>query len=245
MSDVYAAMDLELNTESSNKREYFDLIEVGLVIYENGTFNILEKYQSYVKTKKAPIFERITELTGITQDIIDEKGKDFLTVYAEMVDIVKKYKVKKIYTWGDYDEVALGKNCKMYPIVPDKHTILRKIEDYAAIMEKLLRIRGLSLEEAVYIYNADKDDISRHHALDDAMLVYYIAKALNDGCDGKRVERVRNFIKIRDMYNSLRGKFRQNKEITEKSNLSAEKLWDMINRDEDFFDFENFIRNCE
>ncbi|MBR1738645.1 MAG: hypothetical protein IJ736_16845 [Firmicutes bacterium] len=245
MKNIYAAMDLELNTENSKKREYFDLIEVGVVVYEDRTFNILEKYQSYVKTKKTPIFERITELTGITQDIIDEKGKDFLNVYAEMVDIVKKYDVRKIYTWGDYDEVALNKNCKMYPIVPNKHKVMKKIEDYAVKVRKILNIHELSLEEAVYIYCQDTKSINKHHALDDALQVYYIDKALKDGYDSKRAEEVKHFIKIRDTYNTIKAKLHQNREIIEKNNMSVEKICDMIQKDEDFFNFKDFIRNLK
>ena len=101
----YLSLDLELN----NSRDGLvnpNIIQVGISV---GSFDkgiILTK--SWFIDPGEPIYEFITELTGITNFEIAQKSVSMNTVAEELSDIIKKYEcfVNPI-TWGAGDAVKL------------------------------------------------------------------------------------------------------------------------------------------
>lgn len=97
------AVDLELNQPSGA------IIELGICIGDVHTGTILERkgWDIFVPEDLDPIAEFITQLTGITQERVNN-GVLFLTAYNEMVELYKKHNCTlNMVTWGGGDHRAI------------------------------------------------------------------------------------------------------------------------------------------
>ncbi len=111
----------------------------------------------------AKIDSLITELTGITKEIIRQEGEPFSLVFSQMMELVEKNGIVNIYTWGE-DRHVIRKNFLKNPgsfTRKKREAFLRKFTDIskpvsAAVVEKQI----LSQPNAGYIYGVDT---SREH----------------------------------------------------------------------------------
>lgn len=98
--EVLVFLDLE-GTQFSH-----DPIEIGLVTYlKKDNLFIEEKlftYQSYIKAKDK-IGKVVSNLTGITKDLLLEKGKTKQTVLKEIINLLRPYSKKKFIAYGEQD----------------------------------------------------------------------------------------------------------------------------------------------
>jgi CRISPR-associated protein Cas2 len=102
----YVVIDIETTGLSVNNDE---IIEIGALIVKNNI--VAEKFQSLVKNTK-PIPKSIEELTGITNQLIEEEGRELDEVLSSFLDFVGDYKV--ISHNPEFDYSFLRKACKMH-----------------------------------------------------------------------------------------------------------------------------------
>jgi inhibitor of KinA sporulation pathway (predicted exonuclease) len=142
----YLSLDLELN----NSREGLidpKIIQVGISVgnYESGV--ILTK--SWFLDPGEPIYEYITELTGISDFMIAQNSTSLETMSKELSDIIKKYEcfVNPV-TWGAGDAVKLiadlKKNNIYFPHFGRRELDVKQIYTYLMICQGRSVKSGLS-----------------------------------------------------------------------------------------------------
>lgn len=146
-----------------------EIIEVGICMVDVDNLSISDKKSYIIRPTFSKISDFCTELTGITQDMVD-KGKDFSKVCN---DIENRYGSKsRIWTsYGEYDKNQFKKCCRIFNVpypFSDMHWNIKSLSSvfygYKQMgMDKLLEKLNIPLE-------------GRHHSgVDDA---YNTAKIL-------------------------------------------------------------------
>jgi len=89
-----------------------EIIEFGIAVYDIKSSSIVESDSIIVKPQFSTISKFCTRLTGHTQEGID-KG---ITLKEALNKIHNKYKTKnRVWaSWGDYDRVQIGRDCKLH-----------------------------------------------------------------------------------------------------------------------------------
>ena len=83
-----------------------ELISVGVVVCDED-YNILEEYYSTAKPLKYPKLSSFCKkLTHLTNDEI-KTSPDSEKVCREVVELLERYGIKKLYMWGDFDKIGL------------------------------------------------------------------------------------------------------------------------------------------
>lgn len=162
---AYIIMDVETTGLDCS---HDSIIEVGLLKIEND--EIVQEYQSFVKADR-DIPEKITELTGITKNVIDESGKDEEQVLNDIRAIICDYTV--IGYNVQFDINFINKLCK-------KHNIplfIKRSRDILKIARCKLELDNYKLETVCKYYGLEINKV--HRALNDCILVYCILRELN------------------------------------------------------------------
>ena len=101
---ILLSLDLELNKEGDQTT---DIIEIGIVIGDSVTSEILHKQYWFIKIQK-PLDPFIIQLTSITQEMLDTQGIDLLTAYKELQALQKQYNCfMNPVQWGHDDAEEL------------------------------------------------------------------------------------------------------------------------------------------
>ncbi|MAG26455.1 DNA polymerase III [Candidatus Pacearchaeota archaeon] len=98
----------------ASKNQTSEIIEIGVCCLHLDTFEITNKKSILLKPIKSSISTFCTELTTLTQDLINEQGVN----YIEAIDILKyEYftKSRMWASWGDYDRKMFERMQKIYP----------------------------------------------------------------------------------------------------------------------------------
>lgn len=88
-----------------------EIIEIGICTVDFKTREISDKQGIIIKNHESEISPFCTELTSITQELIDEEGIEF----SEACRILREhYKSQKRiwFSWGNFDKTQLIKDCK-------------------------------------------------------------------------------------------------------------------------------------
>lgn len=155
-------LDLEANVDSDFKRNrtIFDIIEIGFTS-DNKSIN----FHTFVKPKEndGNLFNRITELTGITQEQVD-RGMLSDKALGSLVDLCNK--VEEIYTWGSYDSYLLRKNSKYCKSIKGKvYRLSMRIKDLGSLVQAELNLKSsISLINTAHLLNIN---INSHHSAED------------------------------------------------------------------------------
>lgn len=150
-----------------------DIIEIGIcnLNIQNGT--ITDKQSIYVIPERSAVTDFCTELTGITPEMIREKGISFS---AACKKILEEYDPKgRVWaSFGQFDQLQLQKQCSELGIAfPFGQTHLN-IKSLFALKKKFTRAKGLT--KALKIINEPFEG-THHCGADDA---YNAAKILRE-----------------------------------------------------------------
>lgn len=143
-----------------------ELIEIGIVPIDLSTFEVREdlSYSALIKPANTRISQYCTELTGISQDQIDERAKTFDVVVDE---ILNKYQQRVANgSWGNFDPKIVKKAAKAYDTrfpFEDTHYNLKNM--YSLLSG---RSRELSLIKAIEAEGLSFKG-TQHTAIDDAI----------------------------------------------------------------------------
>lgn len=156
-------MDCEFTTESP-----VELISIGSVILDN-QYNILDEFYSTVKPKEAIISNFCSNITHLTnQDI--EKSPNLIKVLNSFEGFIKRYKIEKIFVWGNFDTVGLKAAMKCNQYYGYFYKNLNKIKNIqprlSKVTSKIYKNNSWGLKDMKYMYGLEKT--VKHNALSDA-----------------------------------------------------------------------------
>jgi len=149
-----------------DKTKPTEIIEIGIVPLDLLTMEVREdiSFSSLIINRKTEISDFCTELTGITQQMIKENGKDFGDVCNT---IGKFYSIKYPHgSWGNYDIVKLQSQCKEYGVDFPFGKTHYNLKNLYAILTGDRNEKGLgkALKERKMEFKG-----KQHSALDDAI----------------------------------------------------------------------------
>lgn len=119
---ILAIMDLEWTSWSSSeikniKNPKKEIIQLSVMVFEYKKMKKVDDLNIFIK----PVFNSnlssyISELTGIKQNFIEEKGINFKDALLELLKFIELNQVKKILSNGQ-DEDILKENCIYHQLV--------------------------------------------------------------------------------------------------------------------------------
>lgn len=161
-------LDTEFNAKNYNEQNdgYQEITEIGAVYMENGM--VIDRFSRYCKIKKGhKLTKRCKNITGITPEILNEKGVSFNQAMKELRMFIKKYKISKIYTFGSADAEEMLATAKLNHSGPEVYELIKKLCNiYPQFQEKLDLHYMFSLSDICKICNVNHD--MAHSALADA-----------------------------------------------------------------------------
>ena len=127
----YLIIDLEATCckERSIKKEKMEIIEIGAVMVDAKSLEVVDEYEIFIKPILNPTLTHFcTELTTITQEDVDgavgyiEAIKDFRTWFGKYDDFL-------FCSWGDYDKSQFLLDSKLHNVpfpFNDEHLNIKK-----------------------------------------------------------------------------------------------------------------------
>lgn len=217
-----AFLDAEFNTGMDYKsgEKICDIISLGIVICD-ANYQGIKKYYSLVSPlSRTPIFPVIAKMTGITTAMLLGQP-DFAEMSNKVTELVKKYNIEAIYTWGAADghSLALEKEAfrrsrKSGYQASGKWNYITMCTDISGdISRQMLGISGgLSINVENLMFLCEIDEKQEHNALSDAYNLYRCMKYLRghfpiDRLDFdfvKKRQLVNAYYQERSTYNSFR-----------------------------------------
>lgn len=215
-----AFLDAEFNAGMiyATGRRINEIISIGLVICDE-RFQKLEQYYSLVRPKSGvPIFPVIKEMTGITNEMLLEEP-DFIYVSNKITDLLNRYQVHKIYTWGAADKHSLRMEKEKIQLQKAaKNTSDWKYIDMCTdisgvISAQMLGVRGglaINMENLMFLCEIDR--VHEHNALSDAIDLFQCICRLRENFPvenccrefQKKRELVNQYYQEKSLYNSFR-----------------------------------------
>lgn len=117
--EYYLVIDIEATCDKDDSfpRREREVIEMGAVIVEAMTLDIIDEYQSFVKPVRHPRLTKFCmELTGIRQ-IEVEIAPYFPQMLTDMTKWLRGYPNALFCSWGKFDQVQIERDC-IYHHVP-------------------------------------------------------------------------------------------------------------------------------
>lgn len=117
-SDKIIIIDLEATCWEKEKRpagQENEIIEIGLAVLNRKTGEITQNQGILVKPTRSSVSQFCTELTTITQDLLDDNGLSFEEAIQQLVNEYQP----DAYTWasyGQYDIEKLKQQCESFGI---------------------------------------------------------------------------------------------------------------------------------
>ena len=169
-------VDLEATCweDKNDTSKVMEIIEIGAVLADSKTLEIMSEFQSFVKPILNPILsDYCLNLTTIKQEEVDS-AEMFPSVLARLLDFCGETNDVTLASWGDYDRKQLILDCArfgvQYPFGADhlniKELFTERKGSKKCGMKKALRILGIPLEGM------------HHRGLDDARNIFKILAIL-------------------------------------------------------------------
>lgn len=164
-------IDLEMNTinkEHHEVRAYLkrEIIEIGAVMMDD-EFHIINEINIYIKPQFNPIVDKIKELTGISNEIVDgsetfEQAMETFLTWIGDGDVT-------MYSWSEHDLTQLKKECAYKGI--SNHRLEYLFDQWVDFQEEFGRLLGIEKKISLN-YAIGSAELSfegkEHNALDDA-----------------------------------------------------------------------------
>ncbi len=166
----YIFVDFEMNQIDNSHADELkicknEIIEIGAVKLDD-TYKEIDAFKTYVKPMITPVTSRITNLTGITNEMVDD-APDFAAAMDRFVAWALDADV--IYAWSENDLRQFNRERKLKGYNnPDAQKIASKWKDFQKEFARLLGTRRrLALSDAVFYLGEDFQG-TEHDALWDA-----------------------------------------------------------------------------
>lgn len=162
-TDKILIIDLEATCwpAGEQQKHQSEIIEIGFAILNTQTGIIEDNEAILIKPTKSTVSPFCTELTTITQDLLDREGISF----GEACDLIRKYKDCTWASYGAYDLNMMVSQCTSrgveYPL-SDNHINVKKLFAGNRGLKKPVGMAG-----ALYILDMPLDG-THHRGVDDA-----------------------------------------------------------------------------
>lgn len=172
----YTSWEGSLERKWSNDNELQEIVQIGAYKIDNN-FNIIDKLVIYVKPIKNQLSEYFTNLTGITNNFINETGLSFKNGIDKFYNFCKN--CKKIFMWG-YDDEILLKNLNYNNINKPIYNewIKKKICNIKLFFNNFLDSSCYSSGNLYKYFNLNIDNHKEHNALNDCYSIYISLKEI-------------------------------------------------------------------
>ncbi len=166
----YVFIDFEMNQIDNSHGDELkicknEIIEIGAVKLDD-TYKEIDSFKTYVRPCITPITSRITNLTGITNEMVDDAPE-----FAEAMDKFISWCMDAdiIYAWSENDLKQFNKERKLKKYDnPEASKIASKWKDFQKEFAKMLGTkRRIALSDAVFYLGEDFQG-AEHDALWDA-----------------------------------------------------------------------------
>jgi DNA polymerase-3 subunit epsilon len=157
----FCIFDLE-GTGIFVEKEY--ITQFGAIIYQKG--KVLRKFSSLVKSPKL-IPESIEQLTGISNESLTN-APEFFDAYRQFLDFCGTA-VLVTQAGYEYDLPMLQKHCRMSNLALFENPVIDTKALFAKIHPELFEV--FSTDYLVRHYQIETNDIKRHDALGDCVLI--------------------------------------------------------------------------
>lgn len=167
--NLFASLDLEMNQPSGK------IIQIGLCFGDIQTGEIKYSRRHYIKSGEE-ITEYIENLTGVTNEMIDDMGIPLEIAYKDIIDEYAKHRpFMNPLTWGGGDSVELR---EQLGIGKDQYFVFgRRWIDVKTVYQAYRHSRGESPRSGLaksMIRLGLKFDGRKHDALDDAINTFRV-----------------------------------------------------------------------
>jgi hypothetical protein len=221
--ETIAFLDAEFNAgmDPRTREKISEIISIGIVICDKN-YNGIKKYYTLVSPlSNTKIFPVISNMTGITTEML-EGQPTFAEMSVKLTELIKKYDVKKIYTWGASDKHSLllekdeWKEKKMsgYQGANKWSYYMELCTDISGLVSgQMLGIRGgLTINMENLMFFCEIEDRQEHNALSDAFYLYKSMQYLRDFFPAEKQDEffhkkkalLDSYYQDRSMYNSFR-----------------------------------------
>jgi inhibitor of KinA sporulation pathway (predicted exonuclease) len=150
---------IDLEATCSNKKEIsrreMEIIEIGAVMVEANTLEIVGEFQTFIKPVRYPILtDFCRQLTSITQQQVDDAPL-YSVAIANFKQWLYQYSNFIFGSWGDYDRQQLQQDCNFhsvpYPINSEHINLKKKLSQsqgfsYTHGMAKALELAKIELK---------------------------------------------------------------------------------------------------
>ncbi|MBQ7706073.1 MAG: exonuclease domain-containing protein [Selenomonadaceae bacterium] len=213
---VHIVIDLEMNPVQRSLKEvrrYIldEVIEFGAVKLDEN-YNQIDEYQCYVRPEFSEITKHITQLTGITNEMVADKNT-FAVAFQNFFDWIGGWDMK-IYSWSASDIKQLKNECS-YKL--PKFEIRRMERQWIDIQrefdDRLGLHNSLSLKYAVGAMNKNFEGTA-HTALADAKnTAAILALMQDDAAFFKTMQPVIDMLKPKELSQSIGDLFPELKKL--------------------------------
>ncbi|MED0951239.1 exonuclease domain-containing protein [Bacillus mobilis] len=158
----------ERGTEPHNF--FSEIIEIGAVVLNTETFEIVEEYQTFVKPVLFPtLSEYCLHLTTIRQDEV-HNGKSIKDAMNEIASLYNKYDCV-FASWGFYDKKQFKQVCERFGLgYPFGHAHVSLKHEHGT----WIKHRPMGMERALKMHHLPLEGI-HHRGIDDARNISKIA----------------------------------------------------------------------
>lgn len=182
----YCFGDFEYSCLDKTTNDGLPIISIGIVICDSKLHFMDSFYKTIKPLKNEILSERCKKLTGLTQEEIDS-SKDFDIVCAECLDFINKYNLDNILIWGQGDHISVKYDFKLhreqglpYSNIKLLKKRMKDIEPY--LMKKVNLHCHIGLQRLQKMFAIKANDLVKHNALDDAILLsrlFYVLTRTN------------------------------------------------------------------
>ncbi|MFH7005054.1 exonuclease domain-containing protein [Flavobacterium bizetiae] len=149
-----------------------EIIEIGLAVLDLQTGEITQNQGILIKPQRSSVSPFCTELTTITQDLLDKNGVTFEEAIEKLVDVYQP----DLYTWasyGQYDLNMIRKQCRSFGMrypMGNQHINVKTL-----VAEKLDLQKPTGMNGALHLLNIPLEG-THHRGIDDAKNIAKILK---------------------------------------------------------------------
>jgi inhibitor of KinA sporulation pathway (predicted exonuclease) len=161
----FTCWENSLETNWSNPEQPPEIIEIGMVIYDPNSEEVVHQASHWVRPKTNPnLSHYCKELTGIKQSQIDQ-AHDLSEINAEINTTLNQYTVDQYFSWGKEDltfwQNDSARSQSECPVPEHQYTDLMRLfsEDGSCV----------GRTEAAAAHHVRRKNLERHKALNDAL----------------------------------------------------------------------------
>ena len=179
---IHVVIDLEMNPVPRNLREVRkfildEVIEFGAVKLDEN-YQPIDEFQCYVKPEFGEINKHITQLTGITNEMVADKN-NFAAEFKKFFDWIGTWDMT-LYSWSPSDIKQLKSECAYKISTFDRVRMARQwIDIQKEFDDKIGLHSNLALKHAIGAMNRDFEG-TQHTALADAKNTAEILTLMQD-----------------------------------------------------------------